>query len=458
MRTTSQMNKCLARVCVFILMMIMTGINFTPDCAASPENAMQNYLQRAEPDYSWTLKDTNELKGMKIYDLHLVSQKWQGIVWTHQLRIFIPKDCKAGSALLFISGGSNKNGKPNWDKWNGEKPGLIAQMAFKTNRPVIALKQVPNQPLYGEKVEDDLISHTFLKYFETKDETWPLLLPMTKSAVQAMTAMQEFCSKEINLPIKGFVVAGGSKRGWTTWMTGSNDKRVIGIGPMVIDTLKMNKQMDYQLECWGKYSEQVDDYTKKGIQEKMKTPEGKDLLKIADPYSYIKQLKIPKLIFIGTNDPYWPVDAIKHYYNDLVGESYIHYVPNVGHDLGDGEQAVRSLAAFFDICASGAQHPKLKWSMTQENGAAVLKVDAGGDAKEAKLWTAASNDRDFRDDKWNNEPCKDRDGSQFTSSIILPDEGYKALYLEVIYPSPVEKTYSKTSRIFVLDPKGVVSE
>ena len=58
---------------------------------------------------------------------------------------------------------------------------------------------------------------------------------------------------------------------------------------------------------------------------------------------------MPKMIFIGTNDEYWPVDAIKNYINDIPGENYIHYVPNAGHGLGDGQQALTALSAFFGI-------------------------------------------------------------------------------------------------------------
>ena len=43
---------------------------------------------------------------------------------------------------------------------------------------------------------------------------------------------------------------------------------------------------------------------------------------------------MPKMIFMGTNDPYWPVDAVKNYIDSIPGDNHICYTPNAGHDLG----------------------------------------------------------------------------------------------------------------------------
>src|SRR5690606_38861185 len=122
----------------------------------------------------------------------------------------------------------------------------------------------------GGKREDALISMTLHNYQQDNDPTWPLLFPMTKSAIRAMDAIQELVTKQLNKRVEDFVISGASKRGWTTWLTGASQvSRVKAIAPIVIDILNMPANLNYQLEAYAEYSEEIKDYTELGIPQAM---------------------------------------------------------------------------------------------------------------------------------------------------------------------------------------------
>lgn len=436
---------------------LLIGSMLTTTIQAKDE--LKNYLSQDDGAFTWELKNKIEAGDLTVYDILLTSQKWRDITWRHQLRLVTPKQpTESKHALLFITGGSNKDQQPNWSSGlKDDELSAIGKIAQGSGSPVAILKQVPNQPLYGDKTEDELISYTFVQYMESKDPTWPLLFPMVKSAIKAMDAVQQFTDKELNWKIENFVVSGGSKRGWTTWLTGANDPRVAGIAPMVIDVLNMPAQMDYQLQVYGKYSEQIEDYEEKGLTDLLRKPGGDTLSAMVDPYSYRQQIAIPKLLFMGTNDPYWTVDAVKHYFNDLVGEKYIHYVPNAGHDLGDGKQAIKALGAYFTTFVKGLDHPDVSWDVTEKDGVVSVKIKSDQNIQNATLWSVDSPDRDFRNDKWGSRDGETQD-SRCSAEVPLPREGYRAFYLEAQFESPLGDTYGKSTRVYVLDSQGIVDK
>jgi PhoPQ-activated pathogenicity-related protein len=108
----------------------------------------------------------------------LTSQQWREHVWKHQLTVLVPEVVTHETALLFITGGSVKNGEPNF---SGQKDALTNSMAVvaRKNKTIISIiRQTPNQPLYDGKTEDELISFTLHNFKNDGDFTWPLLFPM----------------------------------------------------------------------------------------------------------------------------------------------------------------------------------------------------------------------------------------------------------------------------------------
>src|SRR5690606_8115603 len=111
---------------------------------------------------------------------------------------------------------------------------------------------------------------------------------MTNSAVRAMDTVTAFRASEQggHEAVDRFVVAGGSKRGWTTWSTAAVDKRVVAIVPIVIDLLNLVPSFKHHWAAYGFWAPAVGDYEAMGIMNWMGTPEFEALMKIEEPFEY----------------------------------------------------------------------------------------------------------------------------------------------------------------------------
>jgi PhoPQ-activated pathogenicity-related protein len=428
--------------------MILALICFRNAMAKEPAadkapTALQDYVAAKDDAFAWKILKNDESDGFLTYDVDLTSQVWQGITWKHALTIFVPPDVRhTDTVLLFIMGGSTGGRPGDEDRATGRKLAAAAQM------PVALLHQVPNQPLLGDRKEDDLISETYLRYLDTKDATWPLLFPMVKSAVRAMDAIQEISAETHDNEIKRFVVTGGSKRGWTTWLSAVADDRVAGIAPIVIDTLNFREQMKHQKDTWGVYSEQIADYTLKGLVDVMMKQPEIPLWRWVDPYTYRNQLSLPKLLINGTNDRYWVIDAMNLYWDGLVGEKHVLYVPNAGHGLDGGrEKALTTLAVFAQHIATQEPLPELSWIHDTDGGEFRLTVKSTPEPKAVRLWTAHSEDKDFRPDRWEPSDIKADDDGAYVARVEKPETGYVAFFGEATYEfGPLQYSLSTQMR------------
>jgi PhoPQ-activated pathogenicity-related protein len=419
---------------------------------------LSDYIKKEDKTFAWKLKKTDENNGSKIYTFSLTSQTWQDIPWEHDLQIFVPKGAKPQSTMVLWNQGGTA----------GAESLLGLAISEKVGAPVAFLYGVPKQPLYenpktkkltttptnpndkneGRMVEDALIAYTYVKYLETQDASWPLLFPMVKSVVRAMDAIQAFAKDEWKFEVKDFVVTGASKRGWTSWLTAaSGDKRVKAIAPLVIDTLHFPVQMKNQVAAFGKPSEMIADYTRAKLVPIPETTDAQNLWKMVDPYSYRESLTVPKMIINGTNDPYWPQDALNSYWDDLKGEKFVAYSPNSGHDLRemdkDGKKAllpmraVNTLSAFSKCQVFNKEMPTLNWKWDTDKN--KYTVDTKGTILKARCWTCDSDTKDFRKSYWKEQSSatpKD-DGKPYVGSYSkeegfrAPEKGYRAVMAEV---------------------------
>lgn len=435
--------------------------------AGPVDGPLAAYIAKADASFEWQKRREADYGKGRYVELILTSQTWQGIVWKHQLFLYRPSKIAPGAqALLMIEGGVWKDSLADPAKEGEPLPSgaaALAAMSETMQTPVAVLRQVPQQPIFRGMVEDQAIAYTFVQYLTTRNNEWPLLLPMVKSAVRAMDAVQVFAKNHWQLEIKHFAVSGASKRGWTTWLTAAVDSRVNALAPMVIDTLNMSAQMKHQVVSFGAPSERLNDYTRLGLQAVLDTAPGKSLAAIVDPYSYRAQIKQPKLVILGTNDPYWPLDALNLYWDGLEGEKHILYVPNNGHGLRDATRVYGTIGALTRNAASGKPLPRLTWKFEEAKPAATragdgavkhaLTFSSDTPVKSMQIWTATSPTRDFRSATWKAQPMP-RDAESklenaYRGDLAAPASGFVAMFAEAEFAYDGTPYYLSTNvRIF----------
>jgi PhoPQ-activated pathogenicity-related protein len=411
--------------------------------ARDERTALDIYVAAPDTNYNYRLVTTVPAKGQTSYVLEMTSQVWLTTnevdrpLWKHWLTIVRPDTVAHSTALLFITGGANGGSAPK------SADGNLAQVALATKSVVAELRMVPNQPLVfaGEtegRKEDSLIAYTWDKFLRTGDPKWPARLPMTKTAVRALDTVTAFCGSADggNVKVDGFVVAGGSKRGWTTWTTAAADKRVVAIIPIVIDVLNIEPSMMHHYAAYGFWAPSVEDYTAFRIMDWTGTPEYRALMKIEEPYEYRHRFTMPKFIINASGDQFFLPDSSQFYFKDLPGVKYLRYVPNADHSL-KGSDAFETLSACYAAVLNHSPLPQFSWTLEQDGS---IRVTAKDPPSAVNLWQATNPDaRDFRLEtlgaKWLSATLTDQGGGVYVGTVTAPPKGWTAFFVELTFPS-----------------------
>ena len=416
------------------------------------------YVAAPDTNYGYTLMNTIPGAGQTTYVLEMRSQVWlttnevNQTLWKHWLIIVAPTGVTNSQSLLFISGGSNPGTMPT----SGD-PTLI-QAALDTRTIVTELRMVPNEPLVfaGETInrsEDSIIAYSWDQYLRTGDARWPAQLPMTKAAVRAMDTVTAFCGSAPGGGVKvgAFVVAGASKRGWTTWLTGAVDQRVIAIIPMVIDVLNVQISFMHHYDAYGFWAPAIQDYQNSGIMDWFGTPEMAALMNIVDPYQYLRRLTMPKFIINDTGDQFFLPDSSQFYFDSLLGVKHLRYVPNTDHSLY-GSDAAMTVEACYQAVLAQAPLPQFSWTLQNSNS---VRVVAEGSPIEVKLWQATNpNARDFRVEAigpaWQSSVLTNQGGGVYVGTVPVPVRGWTGFMVELTYPGSSVLPYKFTTQVYVV--------
>jgi PhoPQ-activated pathogenicity-related protein len=444
----------LATIAVPLLTVGLMAVAFAEDLPR--RTALDDYIEKPDDSYSWKITSTKTVDGMKTVIVDMVSQTWRTkkdvnrTEWRHWLTVSIPEKATSDIGMLFIGGGYNAEGPRS-----NERAEAIAKA---TGTVVAQLGMVPNQTLIfhddgKERTEDDLIGYTWDQFLKTGDPTWPARNPMVKSAVRAMDTMTALMASEEEggLAVDRFVVAGGSKRGWTTWLTGAVDDRVVGIIPIVIDVLNADVSMRHHFAAYGFWAPNVGNYVDHKIMHRMDHPRLKELYKLVDPYSYRHRLTMPKLVLNAAGDQFFLPDSSKFYWNKLRGENYLRYVPNGDHGLDDTD-ATESIIAFYSLIVAGKKPPTFQWTEDEDGTLHVLVRDK---PEEVRLWQSNNPEaRDFRVEtlgrKYTSTIIKPDEDGLYRSDVATPDKGWTAYFLELTYDVGAPTALKLTTNVKVI--------
>jgi PhoPQ-activated pathogenicity-related protein len=292
--------------------------------------------------------------------------------------------------------------------------------------------------------EDDIIAYSWNKYLHTGDDTWPLRLPMTKSVVRAMDTLVALYN------LRGFIVGGTSKRGWTTWLTPAVDDRVIAIVPVVIDTLNVEASALHAYRAYGFWPPALEPYKKMGIMGWLGTRQFDSLVQIEDPYAYRERIMVPKLIVNATGDQYFTPDSSQFYYGGLRGEKYLRYLPNTDHSLkGASRTAADTGKAFVDSIIKSTPRPQYAWQMGSDG---TIAVQSEAKPFSVKLWQAVNPDaRDFRLETIGNgftsTDLRDRGGYSYAANVSRPRRGFAAYFIELAYTTATGDVFTVTTNV-----------
>ena len=439
-----------------------------------------DYVNSHDPSFRYDMVDTIIGDGWKEYKIRMVSGSWldkndfddNSNEWWHWISVIVPDNLEKSTSMMVIGSGSTQDF--SLERYGNKKTNSQYLKAALTTKSIISeINNVPFQPINfsGDnklgRYEDDLIAYSWRQFLEggAKDSEWLPRFPMTRAVVRAMDVVQDI-SNEINNPVDSFFVTGASKRGWVAWTTAIADDRVMGIAPVVIDLLNLYPSFQHHWKVYGEWSPAIDDYVKEDIMNWTESKEYEKLIEITDPYSYRFSLNMPKYIINASSDEFFVTDSWQFYWDDLVGEKHLQYLPNAGHGLY-GTYVTDDLINFYSKAINQKRLPYYEWSIDQNIINLIIEPSAH---YKIKKWSINNSERDFRiykvGEAWTSEDMDKNKNGKYSISIDNPDSGYTAQFVEIIFDSDSEESISITtgtvispnkypySKFVIPNPKG----
>mmetsp|Transcript_23111 Transcript_23111/g.32621 ORF Transcript_23111/g.32621 Transcript_23111/m.32621 type:complete len:520 (-) Transcript_23111:242-1801(-) len=386
--------------------------------------ALDDYVSAPDPNYSWRDTGANfkTVFGGTAHVLNVTSQRWldtskaygpDGDLWTHQVVVIVPKKLKVQNlGMTYLTGNCNKN--PSVPTATDEDILVVDTVAATTGVIGIVVFQLPNCPIVYPsdpskrgRTEDAMIAWAWHEFLQDKDATWLPRLPMTKAAMQCMKAVTEFTAQQKLAALDGFVVAGASKRGWTTWTVGAvtcpSCVKILGIAPLVPIVPSLIKEMHRMWQAYGGWTFAFSDYMDVNLTAHVDDPVFKEALQVIDPMYYYDRLeRLPKLAVLSSDDEFMMMDWTNIWYDEMKGETHLLIAPNSEHSLATGiPEVLNTLSTFVSSIAQGkTNRPQFKYSHSSADGQLTVTIPSSFPPSKVLLRHAQTLQKERRDFRW----------------------------------------------------------
>ncbi|XP_071814824.1 autocrine proliferation repressor protein A-like [Apostichopus japonicus] len=452
--------------------------------------ALDEYVRKYDPNYSYkVLTDyTVRNQASTSFVINMTSQAWMTEnvtsqhIWWHYLIVTIPDVIEMPDVgFLYVTGGSNTNSPP--DPSTDAEARLITFAAEELKCVGTMMRQNPNQPIkfkndpkQKNRREDDIIAYTFRQFVDgpfSDDPEIVVLLPMVKAAVRALDTMNSFASSKINR----FYVAGASKRGWITWLTGVVDDRVVAIMPMVLTLLNMGPNFKHHYRSLNGWSFAIRPYWEEDCMRYLDHPDAPKLLEIVDPYEYIPRLTKPKYVISASGDEFFLPDDHHYWYKNMQGPTMLRIHPNAEHSLaGHWRRMAQECVSFVLWNEEGWKWPNITWTRHENHnfGSIIVKTDV--EPLSIKAFSADTTQHQRRD--WrlliarteNTTDVKPQaiiyrdvgvgspERNVYKAEVAIPKIGWNCFFIEMFFPGPKGTQIAFTTEVNIVPNTFPVDE
>ena len=183
----------------------------------------------------------------------------------------------------------------------------------------------------------------------------------------------------------------------------------------------------------------------------MEDPAFRDLMAIVDPYAYRERMTMPMYLVNGSGDQFFRPESSRFYFRDLPGEKRLRYVPNAGHDVGKGTDALQSVVAYYQSILEDRPRPSIDWSVDTDGS---LRVTAAQKPVAVRLW-AGTNEKhnDFRIDSAGPvfsatllEPVA---SNTWVGNVPKPASGFTAYFVELEWSGPAGNPLKFSTEVLI---------